>query len=143
MLGSVGAYEVAYWKLYGAVAGLLPVRSAAAAEAPDKHCGETVSETTATQTATVDGRRRVPPPQTSPSAAHPLRRQYSAVTIGFWLGGIALGIAGCLIGASMHHRHPVGVMAGALWWGIYFGCLGASIGAVLGSCADRGDHRQL
>jgi anti-anti-sigma factor len=27
VLGSVGAYEVAYWKLYGAVTGLLPARA--------------------------------------------------------------------------------------------------------------------
>jgi hypothetical protein len=30
VLGSVGAYEVAYWKLYDAVAGLLSVRTAEA-----------------------------------------------------------------------------------------------------------------
>jgi hypothetical protein len=30
VLGGVGAYEVAYWKLYDAVAGLLPLRPAGA-----------------------------------------------------------------------------------------------------------------
>jgi anti-anti-sigma factor len=36
VLGSTGAYEVAYWKLYDAVAGLLPGRAGGAQEAPEK-----------------------------------------------------------------------------------------------------------
>jgi hypothetical protein len=36
VLGSTGAYEVAFWKLYDAVAGLLPVRAGGAAEALEK-----------------------------------------------------------------------------------------------------------
>jgi hypothetical protein len=36
VLGSSGAYEVAYWKLYDAVAKLLPNRAAGAQEAPAK-----------------------------------------------------------------------------------------------------------
>jgi anti-anti-sigma factor len=35
ILGSVGAYEVAYWKLYDAVAGLLSAHAAGAGEAPE------------------------------------------------------------------------------------------------------------
>jgi hypothetical protein len=33
VLGSAGAYDVAYWKLYDAVAGLLPVRPSGSEEA--------------------------------------------------------------------------------------------------------------
>jgi hypothetical protein len=32
----------------------------------------------------------------------------------------------------MPYRHPVGVTISLLWWGIYLGCFGASIGALLG-----------
>ena len=45
VLGGPEAYEVAYWKLYDAVAGLLPGRAGGAAEAPEKQRGETVAET--------------------------------------------------------------------------------------------------
>ena len=48
VLGSVGAYEVAYWKLYEAVAGLLPGRAACAQETSEKQCGEAVAETSRT-----------------------------------------------------------------------------------------------
>jgi hypothetical protein len=41
VLGSVGAYAVAHWKLYDAVAGLLPGRDAVAPGPPEKH-GRTV-----------------------------------------------------------------------------------------------------
>jgi anti-anti-sigma factor len=51
VLGSVGAYEVAYWKLYDAVAGLVPRRAADTHEAPEKQCGETVAETCPTVSA--------------------------------------------------------------------------------------------
>jgi anti-anti-sigma factor len=40
VLGGVGAYEVAYWKLYDAVAGLLPARAGGAGEAPAPCLGE-------------------------------------------------------------------------------------------------------
>ncbi len=52
--------------------------------------------------------------------------------VGAWLGGITLGTGGFLFGASMPYQHPVGVAVSALWWGVYFGCLGLSLGAVLG-----------
>jgi hypothetical protein len=44
ILGCVGAYEVAYWKLYDAVAGLLPVRSAAADEMAEMRQADTTAE---------------------------------------------------------------------------------------------------
>jgi hypothetical protein len=42
VLGSTGAYAVAYWKLYRVVAALLPGR-AGAEEAPEKQGGETIA----------------------------------------------------------------------------------------------------
>ena len=65
-------------------------------------------------------------------AAEPTGRRFHRVAIGFWLGGLALGTAGCLLGAWMASRHPVGLTISMLWWGIYLGCLGASIGAGVG-----------
>jgi hypothetical protein len=38
----------------------------------------------------------------------------------------------------MASRHPVGLTISMLWWGIYLGCLGASIGAGIGSLLDPG-----
>jgi hypothetical protein len=58
-------------------------------------------------------------------------------TLGFWLGGAVLGTAGCIAGASMPYRHPVAVTANLLWWGIFLGCLGGSIGALLGLWAEQ------
>jgi hypothetical protein len=59
-------------------------------------------------------------------------RRLGAVTVGFWLGGFALGIAGCSLGACLPHRQPVGAAISMLWWGVYLGCFGASIGALFG-----------
>jgi hypothetical protein len=58
-------------------------------------------------------------------------------TAGFWLGGVLLGLTGCIVGVCMPYRHPVAVAISALWWGIYLGCLGASLGALLGMWAER------
>jgi hypothetical protein len=63
-------------------------------------------------------------------------RRFSPVTIGFWLGGAGMGIGGCLLGALMPYRQPVAVALSVLWWGIYFGCFGASVGALVGVFAD-------
>jgi hypothetical protein len=46
ILGSSGAYQVAYWKLYDAVAGLLP-RRAGAEESTDQQRGEKRTESRA------------------------------------------------------------------------------------------------
>jgi hypothetical protein len=78
-----------------------------------------------------DGQRAVRPPSGEP-AADPTRRRFDRVTIGFWLGGLALGTGGCLLGAWMPYHHPVAVTVSVLWWGIYLGCLGASLGALFG-----------
>ena len=45
VLGSTGAYQVAYWKLYDAVAGLLPGRAGGTAEDPEKQRGGPVGDT--------------------------------------------------------------------------------------------------
>ena len=56
---------------------------------------------------------------------------------GFWLGGAMFGAGGCLFGASLPCELPVAVVASVLWWGIYIGCFGMSIGALLGLWAER------
>ena len=80
-------------------------------------------------------RRAVCLPQ-EPPAANPLRRRFNR-TIGSWLGGVILGAGGCLVGASMPYQHPVGVAVSVLWWGLYFGCFGMSLGALVGLWAER------
>jgi hypothetical protein len=68
-----------------------------------------------------------------------LRRGYRFDrTAGFWLGGIVVGVGGCILGSFMSHGHPVGEAMSVLWWGIYLGCFGASIGALLGLWAEPG-----
>jgi hypothetical protein len=64
-------------------------------------------------------------------------RWFDRVAIGFWLGGIVLGTAGCVLGASLSYHHPVARVISVLWWGIYLGCLGASIGALPALFLDR------
>ena len=38
---------------------------------------------------------------------NPFRRRFDRITLGFWLGGLALGTGGCLFGASLPCRYPV------------------------------------
>jgi hypothetical protein len=63
--------------------------------------------------------------------------RFKSAMIGFWLGGLALGTGGSILGACMPYRHPVAVTISVLWWGIYLACFGASVGALLGRCLDR------
>jgi hypothetical protein len=63
-------------------------------------------------------------------------------TLGFCLGGAVLGTAGCFVGAWMPYRHPVAVAANVLWWGLFLGCLGASLGALLGLGAEQAGAAQ-
>jgi hypothetical protein len=51
VLGGPGAYEVAYWKLYDAVAGLLPGRAGGPEVALEKQRGETAAEICPTESA--------------------------------------------------------------------------------------------
>jgi hypothetical protein len=69
------------------------------------------------------GARRAP--------ARPSRR-FDRTSLGFWLGGATLGTGGCIFATCMPHDHPVGLTIGVIWWGIYFGCFGASLGALVG-----------
>jgi hypothetical protein len=80
-----------------------------------------------------------PGEQALESLAHTGR--FSPVTIGFWFGGVGLGTGGCLLGALMPYRHPAAVAISVLWWGLYFGCFGASIGALIGVLTDRAPPR--
>jgi hypothetical protein len=52
------------------------------------------------------------------------------IGLAFWVGGATFGTAGCVVGYFMPYHHPVGI-ASAIWWGIYIGCLGASLGALV------------
>jgi hypothetical protein len=62
----------------------------------------------------------------------PVRRpRFARSALGFWLGGAVLGTGGCVLGACMPCHHPVAVALSALWWGVYFGCFGASVGALI------------
>jgi hypothetical protein len=66
-----------------------------------------------------------------------LHQRFGRVTLGFWLGGLALGTVGGIVGAAMPYSHPIARAVSALWWGIYCGCLGASLGAILGIYTER------
>jgi hypothetical protein len=68
---------------------------------------------------------------------NPFRRRFDRITLGFWLGGLALGTGGCLFGASLPCRYPVAGVISALWWGLFCGCFGASIGALFGVWMQR------
>jgi hypothetical protein len=59
-------------------------------------------------------------------------RRFNRVSLGFWLGGATLGTGGCILGACMPYHHPVALAISVIWWGIYLGCFGASLGALLG-----------
>jgi hypothetical protein len=65
------------------------------------------------------------------------RRRFDRASIGFWLGGISLGTVGCILGAYMPYHHPVALAISAIWWGIYAGCFGASLGALFGFLTTR------
>ena len=82
-----------------------------------------------------DGQRAARPPGGHPAPGR-LRRRFDR-TIGFWLGGALLGVGGCILGICLPYRHPVAVTLSVLWWGIYLGCFGASIGALLGLWAEQ------
>jgi hypothetical protein len=75
--------------------------------------------------------RRFPGP--TPKAPNGL----SPLSIGFWLGGGLLGPGGCILGVCMPYHHPVAVVISALWWGIYLGSLGASVGALIVLLTER------
>jgi hypothetical protein len=86
------------------------------------------------------GRRKLSWPDTTAkserqSPAQPPR--FARATIGFWLGAVVLGTAGCIPGGRMPYQHPVAVVLSALWWGVYLGCFGGSVGAVAALLTER------
>src|SRR5262249_31662888 len=87
-----GAYQVAFWKLYeavaGVVAGLLVGRAAGAEKALQKQ-EETVPKIGSAESAAANPRRRF------------------GRTLGFWLGVLVLGMAGCILGARLAYPHLV------------------------------------
>jgi hypothetical protein len=68
---------------------------------------------------------------------HETRRRFKPATVGFWLGGLVMGAGGCILGACLPSRHPVALVVGMLWWSLYLGCFGASVGALVGLVMDR------
>jgi hypothetical protein len=57
--------------------------------------------------------------------------RFARTTIGVWLGGVVLGTVGCIVGIRLPYHHPVAVVMSVLWWSLYLGGLGASIGALI------------
>jgi hypothetical protein len=176
ILGSTAAYQVVYWKLYDAVAGLLPDHNSPETCPPNQprmqaltRCirmpiaasGESVSEpqdnskTTTALSAhlpvSTKANARANTPQltdrhriTAGNQARPRLRSRLRIdrTIGFWLGGFVLGIAGSILGVCLPYHNPVAVTISALWWGVYLGCLGASIGGILGAWSEDTSTKQ-
>jgi hypothetical protein len=81
--------------------------------------------------------QRADSPCTGPDAFNPFRRRFDRVSLGLRIGGLTAGAAGCLLGAGMPYAHPVAVAVSVLWWGLYLGCFGASLGALLALCTER------
>jgi hypothetical protein len=65
------------------------------------------------------------------AVASPSRR-FDRVSIGFWLGGASFGTGGCILGYCMPYQHSVAIAISMIWWSIYIGCFGASLGALIG-----------
>jgi hypothetical protein len=85
-------------------------------------------------------RHATPAPVTAgTSASRPVvrRRRFEWSALGFWLGGVGLGTVGGVLGASFPYTRPVAVVLSILWWSIYLGALGASLGALVGLCLER------
>src|SRR5262245_12429867 len=72
-------------------------------------------------------KRRNPAPTAAAAAPPPAPAGSDRAAVGFWVGGFVFGGTGCVVGACLPYRHPVGVLCSVLWWGVYLGCAGASI----------------
>jgi hypothetical protein len=176
VLGSPWAYQVAYWKLYDSVAGLLPSPVGGAAESSKKQkdpvadTNPSESEAACDHAEVIPGQEtRMPVPEnliantpaltddrnlypwSIPAAngdcqetVHPSQWQPAAKpfgrwfdrSVGFWVGGALLGVGGSIFGGSMPYSNSVAVTISVFWWGFYFGCFGASVGALLGLWAE-------
>jgi hypothetical protein len=62
-------------------------------------------------------------------------------TIGFRLGGALLGTGGGILGVCMPYQHPVALVISVLWWSIFLGCLGGSVGVLLSLLGERAPAR--
>jgi hypothetical protein len=69
--------------------------------------------------------------------AVPARRRIDPILLGLLLGGSCLGAFGSVIALAYSYRHPVGLVVSVIWWGICFGALGASLGALPGLLTQR------
>ena len=67
------------------------------------------------------------------------RRSWDPITIGMLAGGPVLAAVGVAVAASYSYTHPAGLAVSMIWWGIYCGAFGASIGALPGLFTQR--HR--
>jgi hypothetical protein len=108
----------------------LAVRPSAAKESLVETREEMVAETV---TVTATGSAK--------SAAARSSRRFDR-TLGFWLGAVALGTVGCILGAHLAYPHWVAVTVSVLWWGIFLGCFGGSIGGLLGLWAEQTSPKQ-
>jgi hypothetical protein len=91
-------------------------------------------------TRTSTGRRKTTLSPVPPGKEHrprAARRRFDRATLGLGLGGVVLGTAGCILGYCLPYRHPVGVAVSVLWWGLYLGCFGAGVGALVGLITKR------
>jgi hypothetical protein len=75
--------------------------------------------------------QRADSPRTGPDAFNPFRLRLDRVTLGLRIGGLTAGAAGCLLGACLPYERSVAVALSVFWWGLYLGCFGASLGALL------------
>ena len=64
-------------------------------------------------------------------------RRSDRSALAFRIGAVVLGMAGCMLGAWMPYSHPVARTLSVLWWGVFLGCLGGSVGALACVLAER------
>jgi hypothetical protein len=95
------------------------------------------STTFATPSPATTGELRHGPQPHGPRSAVRSRRGFRGRTIGFWAGAVVGAAAGCFFGASMKYEATLAVTFSVIWWGIYGGCLGCSVGALFGLGGER------
>jgi hypothetical protein len=75
------------------------------------------------------------------AGADVVRRRWDPIRIGMVSGGLILGAVGVAVAASYSCTHPAGIAVSVIWWGIYYGAFGASIGALPGLFTQRARAR--
>ena len=65
------------------------------------------------------------------------RHKADPITIGMLAGGLILGVIGAAVAASYSYAHSAGLVVSLIWWAIFFGALGASLGALPGLFTQR------